>query len=243
VSDPREPDYCARCGAAYEPDQEYCLECGARLPTNRGLGGYLAARWQRRFAWYPGDWIWPVLLFFVLAAAATAAAVAVGSTRKRSSPTLVATGVNVTVGPGATQGRIVASTGLSTLPTAPSPTITTGPLPTPPGARSTKGSTTPVPTNPNALAEWPAGKSGWTNVLESLPVARGRTAAQSRARVAKEKGLPEVGVIVSSQFPSLHPGYFVVFSGIYGSQSEATAALAGAHSHGFPDAYQTEVTR
>ena len=58
---PEEPrDYCPRCGVAYEPLQEYCLECGERLPTNRGVVGVLASSWQRRFAWYPGDWIWPV---------------------------------------------------------------------------------------------------------------------------------------------------------------------------------------
>ena len=27
---PKEPQYCARCGVAYEPLQEYCLECGER---------------------------------------------------------------------------------------------------------------------------------------------------------------------------------------------------------------------
>ncbi len=50
-------------------------------------------------------------------------------------------------------------------------------------------------------------------------------------------------MIVSSAFSSLHPGYFVVFTGIYASQAQASAALAAAHAHGFPDAYQTRVTR
>src|ERR1700693_373921 len=54
---PADPDYCPRCGVAYEPLQEYCLECGERLPTNRGVVGVLASSWQRHFAWYPGDWI------------------------------------------------------------------------------------------------------------------------------------------------------------------------------------------
>ena len=35
------------------------------------------------------------------------------------------------------------------------------------------------------------------------------------------KGLPAVGVLDSSQYASLQPGYFVVFSGIYDSQAEA----------------------
>jgi hypothetical protein len=102
---------------------------------------------------------------------------------------------------------------------------------------------TPPKPNPNALAVWPAAKSGYTQVLESLPVAAGRAAAVARARQAKAHGLADVGVLVSSQYSSLHPGYFVVFSGIYATQAEASAGLASAHAKGFPDAYQTSVTR
>jgi hypothetical protein len=233
-------DYCPRCGVAYEPLQEYCLECGSRLPTNRGVVGFLATEWQRRLAWYPGDWIWPVLLFLVITVAATAAAVAAGSTKRHEVATIVATEPPVTVGPGAPQPTVPTATPTSTLPTAPQPTISTGTLPTPPGTLSTNGVTTP---KPNALAEWPTGKSGYTIVLVSLPVAVGRPNAVARAHRAERAGLPDVGVIVSSAFSSLHPGYFVVFTGIYASQAQASAALAAAHAHGFPDAYQTRVTR
>ena len=242
MSAPEEPrDYCPTCGVAYEPLQEYCLECGSRLPTNRGVVGYLAGQWQRRLAWYPGDWVWPVLLFFVLTVVATAAAVAVGSTRSDASP-IVATDTPVTVGPGAPQATVPGVSQTSTLPTAPQPTISTGTLPSPPGAASTNSTTTPAP-RPNALSEWPAGKSGYTNVLESLPEKSGRAAALARARAAKQAGLPAVGVLVSSRYSSLHPGYLVVFSGIYSSQTEATGALAAAHGRGFPNAYQARVTR
>src|SRR5256885_4328618 len=146
----RTPDYCPRCGVAYEPLQEYCLECGARLPTNRGVVGVLATAWQRRFAWYPGDWIWPVLLFLVLTVLATTAAVAANSARKGATPTLIATTPSVTVGPGAPEPT-VAPTVSVTLPNAPAPTITTGPLPTAPGKPVT-GATGPAkpPANPNA---------------------------------------------------------------------------------------------
>ena len=243
MANPQPPprDYCPTCGVAYEPLQEYCLECGTRLPTNRGVVGFLATQWQRRLAWYPGDWIWPVLLFLVLTVAATAAAVAAGSPRKHPA-VFVVTKPHVTVGLGATEVDVPTVTRTSTLPTAPAPTITTGTLPRAPGAPSTKGVTTPAP-NPNALAFWPEGKSGYTNVLESLPLAAGRANAVARARKAKRAGLLAVGVLVSSQYSSLHPGYYVVFSGIYGSQSEASAAVSTAHAHGFPDAYQTRVTR
>ena len=111
----KHPDYCPHCGVAYEPLQEYCLECGARLPTNRGVVGVLASSWQRRFAWYPGDWIWPVLLFLFLTIIATGAALAANAARESSAPTLVATGPTVTVGPGAAPAT-VAPTTTSTLP-------------------------------------------------------------------------------------------------------------------------------
>jgi hypothetical protein len=241
---PEPRDYCPHCGVAYEPLQEYCLECGSRLPTNRGVVGVLAGAWQRRIAWYPGDWIWPVLLFAALAGVATTAAIAASSNRESGQSTLVATSPAVTLGPGASRAPVAVTTGGSTLPNAPQPTFTTGPLPTAPGSASTGAVTAPAPRpNPKALTVWPAGQTGYTNVLESLPLAAGRAAAVARARQAKRNGLPGVGVLVSAQYSSLHPGYFVVFSGLYQSASEAAAGLAAAHAKGFPDAYQTRVTR
>jgi hypothetical protein len=240
---PEEPrDYCPACGVAYEPLQEYCLECGTRLPTNRGVVGFLAGEWQRRFSWYPGDWIWPVLLFLVLTIVSTAAAVAAGSARSSASSTVVATNPLVTVGPAVPPATVPTATPTSTLPTAPQPTISTDTLPRAPGAPSTSVVTTPAP-NPNALTDWPSGKSGYTDVLESLPEAGGRLNALARARAAKRAGLPAVGVLLSSGYSSLHPGYYVVFSGVYGSQSEASNALSAAHEKGFPNAYQARVTR
>lgn len=242
MSEPAPRDYCPRCGVAYEPLQEYCLECGARLPTNRGVVGVLATAWQRRLAWYPGDWIWPVLLFLVLTIVATSAAVAANATRSKPSHVVIATTPSVSVGPGATRGTVPPVSTLSTLPSAPAPTFTTGPLPTAPGSKTNSAPPKPAP-NPNALAVWPAGESGYTVILESLPVAGGRNAAVSRARQARRDGLKDVGVLVSSDYSSLHPGYYAIFAGIYRTQSDAIAALSTAHSHGFPDAYQGHVTR
>ena len=83
---------CPRCGTPYEPYQEYCLECGLRLPARMGVVAVLAHQWQRRLPWYPGDWIWPVLLGLVIAALAATGAIL--ATRDDDSPTRtqVATG-------------------------------------------------------------------------------------------------------------------------------------------------------
>jgi hypothetical protein len=110
-----------------------------------------------------------------------------------------------------------------------------------------KGATVTTPpaaaANPNALAFWPAGRAGYTIILESLPVANGRSAAVAKARQAQHAGLKEVGVLVSSQYSSLHTGYYAIFSGIFQSAAAAAAGVSNAHTLGFPDAYQTRVTR
>ena len=244
--DQEQPDrYCPSCGVAYEPTQEYCLECGARLPVNRGVVGVLASAWQRKFAWYPGDWIWPTLLFLVLTIAATSVVLAAKAARKSGTPTIVRTEPSVSVGPGATPTNVSVTSSPATLPVPTNhPPVTTGPRPEPPGTATGTGAvpTTPPP-NPNALTTWPAGKAGYTVVLESLPTSNGKAAAVARARQAKAKGLSDVGVLTSSQYSSLHAGYYVVFAGIYGTAAQAAAAVSSAHTHGFPDAFQRQVTR
>lgn len=80
------------------------------------------------------------------------------------------------------------------------------------------------------ILDWPAGREGWTITLVSLPQTGGRRAAVLRARAAKRHGLQTVGIIDSSSFASLHPGYWVVFTGVYPSQAEASSALQPAHA-------------
>lgn len=82
-----------------------------------------------------------------------------------------------------------------------------------------------APVGPSGVAEWPTDEDGWTIALAALPQTAGRTAALDRARVARRKGLPQVGVLDSSRYASLHPGYWIVFSGVYSSEAEATSAL------------------
>jgi len=229
--------YCPRCGIAYEPLQEYCLECGERLPTNRGTVGMLAAAWQRRFPWYPGDWVWPALLFLVVAVVATAVSAA---TTSSSETTIVATQPGVSVGAGSAGGGQAIST--QTLPAAPQPTVTTGPLPKAPGAPSTSVATNPSIPRAAGLFAWPAAGTAYTDVLESIPFSSGRAVALVRARAAKAAGLPESGVLVSADYPSLRAGYYVVFSGVYPTPAAAAAALPAARIRGFPDAYVARVT-
>ena len=215
---------CPQCDTPHGADQEYCLECGARLPSSSGIVGRLGSGWRRRFSWYPGDWIWPALAALVIAAGAGAAsAIWLADQSSASDKTLVATS------PGASSVQQTQSAPEPTIPTQTTPTTTAAPPPPPPP---------PV----NAPAVWPAGRSGWTIVLDSLPSPSGRAAATAEAQRARQGGMKKVGVLDSSQFSSLHPGYLVVFAGIYGSQAEAQSAIIDAHRHGFGGAYPRRIT-
>jgi hypothetical protein len=84
------------------------------------------------------------------------------------------------------------------------------------------------PVGPSGVADWPNDEDGWTVALASVPQSSGRALALSRARAARAKGLPQVGILDSSRYASLHPGYWIVFSGVYASEAEATSALEDA---------------
>jgi hypothetical protein len=223
---------CPRCGAPYSPNQEYCLECGLRLTGTGGVFGRLSTAWRNRFGWYPGDWVWRVLLGFLIAVAGATAAIVLSDA-------------------GAQNGTIVATQGGSphaptTAPQTETVVLPTVPSGTPTGAPSTPTEPPPPTTTapqPGALVSWPAARSGFTVVLQSIPAGAGRALALARARDASRAGLPQVGVLDSSRYSSLHPGYFVVFSGIYESRSQADQARSNAVGKGFELAYSREITR
>jgi hypothetical protein len=218
---------CPRCAAAYAQDQEYCLECGEQLPAAPGLTTRLGNRWRRRFAWYPGDWVWPALLALLLAIAAGAlSAIFLADESSSANDTIVRT-----------QER---PTTLQETQTAPEPT-TTGP--STPATTATTSKPPPPPAPPKAtLVFWPTGKSGWTIVLDSVPTTNGRTGAVAEAKQAARLGMKEVGVLDSSRFSSLHPGYYVVFAGIYDSEAAAQSHVIEAHRHGYRNPYPRRIT-
>jgi hypothetical protein len=93
----------------------------------------------------------------------------------------------------------------------------------------------------NGRTVWPAGLDGWTVVLLSSPATHGRVKPLALAAGAVRDGLPQVGVLDSSSFASLHPGYYVVFSGVYGAPDDANLALDTVRAHGFGGAYVLRV--
>lgn len=228
-----DPLLCPRCGAPHDLYQEYCLECGLRLPPPFPV---------RREVWTRESpvWLWAALLALLLVAAAAGAIVAVAATgddEKAANRTTSQAGTSAPTTPIITNPETITiapppTTGINTLPTTSIATTTAVTTTTP---VTTTGTTT------TGLTTWPAGKNGFTVVLKSVPTSQGRGEADAAAQTARANGLPQVGVLNSSDFSSLTRGYYVAFSGIYDTEAQADAALPNARSKGFPTAYIREV--
>ena len=227
MSSPEPERQCPRCGTPYAEAQEYCLECGARLPAHGGLVTSLGRAWRKRLGWYPGDWIWPALLALAVAVGAgLVSAIFLADESSSAGGTLVRTLERPSTEP----QRQAPPEPTTTVPTT--ATATTG---------TTSRKPPPPPPKPK-LVFWPAAKSGWTIVLDSVPTTNGRAGAVAEAKQALGLGMKQVGVLDSSRFSSLHPGYFVVFAGIYDTEAEAQSHVIEAHRHGYRGPYPRPIT-
>jgi len=222
------PPRCPRCNATVGANQEYCLECGARLahaqpgPLERTAAGI----GQRHGGAAP--WVVPALLGLVIAALGTGAAIAISNDGAEPSAISTATGGSLTV---TNDGSTL------TAPEPTEPTTTTAPATT----TAPKPTTTPKPpANPAAIV-WPRSRRGWTIVLLSLPQSNGLAGANAKAAQLRRGGLRRVGVLDSDRYASLHPGYYVIFTGIFDSEAEAASALQRARAVCDCTAYQREI--
>ncbi len=230
MSEPTTPQLvCPRCSAPVEPLQEYCLDCGLRLPHVVPSRFEQASETVAARRPWAGPWLLPALLGLVIAVLGGGAAIAISSRGEETAAVSTATGGSLTVTEPA-----------ETL-TAPEPTTTAAPTtaPTTTAPAATTSAPPPKPRVPAAIT-WPAGKRGWTIVLISLPKTNGRAAAAARAKEARDRGLRRVGILDSSRYASLHPGYYVVFMGVYESDADAASSLRQARAV-FGNAYQRAI--
>ncbi len=206
---------CPRCGA---PDSggEYCLTCGSplRAPTH-------SERLRERLGANP---LWTALAVLVLAA--LGALVAIAASRG-----------------GSTEQMVVATSlpDRTTVRTAP-PVLGTLTEPVTTAAATTEAPAPSAGPTSTTLTEWTL-PDGYTLVLASVPKDNGRATAVEVAKRALSQGLPSVGILDSKDFAGLHPGYFVVFSGVYQSNAEASQHLSEATAAGFSAAYARQVTQ
>ena len=91
----------------------------------------------------------------------------------------------------------------------------------------------PPPPPPAAVSDdWPD-IAAYTTILASE---RSKAAARRRAAPARASGLSG-GLLYSSNYARLRPGYWVVFSGVMPSKTEADARTRRARQLGYSDAY------
>jgi len=230
---PPEPGRCPNCGAPHDVYQEYCLECGRRLP-GAYVGGRYAEVWRRDSP----IWLWAALAALLLVALVSGAVVALAATDdgKNSQPASSIPVVSTAPSTTDTVGVVTQPPTITINP--PTTTLSTTTFSTTTFGTTTFGTTTTTGSN----VTWPPNKDGFTIVLKSVPTSNGRSQAESAANKARTNGLSQVGILNSSDFSSLNPGYYVTFTGIYDTESQANAALPNARSKGFPTAYAREVS-
>ena len=210
---------CPSCGALMAGDQRYCLSCGTRRGATRVP--------------FP-----PEQPAAVATAAAPLRPLPPERFYDRYSPQLVGivSGIAAAtvLGLGMIAGTLIAKKGNDTPVTAAQVAATATPTP-PPAASATAASTDTF------TADWPAGQTGWTIQLQTLPKDGTTPAAVAQAKTdAAGKGAADVGALDSDAFSSLDPGNYVIYSGNYADKQSAQAALGGV-SGSFPDAKVVQV--
>jgi len=215
---------CPNCGAPADRGQLMCLECGSRL----------ALGYQRPPAWRLPAAVAGILLLVAGLAVAIA---------------LAANHADKTTAAAPTQSAPAQSAPADTPPTAtqPTPAPTTSTTTPAPAAGGTAGGTapsststtpTPAPTTPSG---WPPGKSAFTVILASMP---SKSAADDKLKKAQTAGISGAAILRSDDFPTLKPGYWVVFDGQYDSIEQAQSQATIDRGKGeFSDAYPRFVSK
>lgn len=243
----QEQPVCHRCGAPHDPFQEYCLECGARLTPRRAGSIWRRETWTRDSPF----WFWAAFLG-LLAIALITGAIVLAATRDDDEPTaqtgpttatltLPTTGATTEPLPDTVTPPTFTGTTDVTFPTTGTTTgftttgfTTTGFTTTTGTTTTTTQTTTTTPTG--STATWPPTRSAYTVIVGSFRESRGRGPAETRAAQARNAGLTQVGIIRSSDFSSLRPGWYSVFTGIFDTRAEATTRLSQARAT-YRDAY------
>lgn len=199
---------CPRCGAPVPADQEWCLECGAAARTRI----MRPSGWRVPLAIVLGvvllAGIGAAIAFVKLSDDASTSATSIAGAPPASAPSTPATG---------TPSASVPAT------STPSTTDPVATVPTP-------------PLSSGAVGSWPAGRSAWTVVLLSTSGTRAEALKAARKLTGNRHGDP-VGILASADFPTLAPGFQVVFSGQYPTLAAARKAAERWHGQGSNSAY------
>jgi hypothetical protein len=126
-------------------------------------------------------------------------------------------------------GVLIGRSGASKQSTAPPQVISVASAPS-------TGAAAPAASEASFTSDWPAGKTGYTVQLQTLPQSgTAVTAVESAKSAASAKGAKSVGALKSEEFSSLTAGSYVIYSGVYTKKAEAEKAL-GSLRGSFPAA-------
>jgi hypothetical protein len=211
--------HCGGCGATLAEDQRYCLSCGARNAKPRVAYRDLLAT-KPEAAGGP---------------AVTAPAAA------RDWTPMIALGALGGLALVLVIGVLIGKTGFGDSKQAAAPqVIRIGPTA---GVAAAPGTTLASASSGAFKSDWPSGKSGYTVELGVLPKSGTDAAAVATAKSdAATKGATAVGALDSDQYKSLPGGKYVVYSGVFSSKSDASAAVKKLKSK-FPDAQVVQVSQ
>jgi hypothetical protein len=127
--------------------------------------------------------------------------------------------------------------------TTPAPVVqVTGQTTTPTGSTTTTAPADPAQPSGAITTDWPTDARGFTVQL-SLVAKDGATqdTVDAAKQSATASGAKQVGSLDSDLYPSLDPGSYVIYSGIYTDRQQATQALSKL-GKSFPDATVVEVS-
>lgn len=195
-----------------------CTRCGAQLAPDQDWCVECGEATTTRFSETP-DWRVPVAVVggVVLLAAAALVFLLVSLSNSANSSVAASSVPPAQPRPAASAGakpRAVPVTRAATNPSA--------------SARTTTGT---------RITAWPAGVTGFTVVLGVVP---DKAAATASAQRIAASGIP-VGLLDSSDFSSMSPGDWIVFSGTYATSAEAAAAAKTLQGKGQTGAYEFSV--
>lgn len=99
--------------------------------------------------------------------------------------------------------------------------------------------------DPSTVDSWPTSREAYTVIVASKKTRREAEQELEPARDARlDRGAPEsgvdpfeLGILQSGDFPTLQPGFWVAYIGVYDTEEEARSALDVADSAGYSDAF------
>ena len=198
-----------------------CTHCGAPLAADQDWCLECGAAVTTRISAAP-DWRVPVVVVGGVVALAAAALVFLLVSLSNSANSSVPAAA-------APATRASPATAANAPPAAASGTVGTT---TPPAAKTTATASTTA-----AITSWPAGVTGFTVVLGVIPDKAAATASATKIAAA---GIP-VGLLYSSDYSSMSPGDWIVFSGTYSTSALASAAATALKAKGQTSAYAFSV--